>query len=224
MTDAEMLRQIVAALAEGRADIAFSGRLESHMDFPGNSETDKTQFIIAGLLLIGLAYWFGNWWLVAAALALVVAVYLAFWRGIVRRRIRRRFIAKAMADPIVWRKSWSFPGIALSAAGEECKSPAGDWRAFATRLKEQSAPPIRRSIELSLCCGMTQERDRRGAQGAPMSKAKYLSLICLKVPSARIWRSALLKASSSAVSSLRTAIPAPTPRMSGSVKAGPANS
>src|ERR1700759_1561238 len=56
MTDAEMLRQIVAALGEGRADIAFSGRLESHMDFPGNSETDKTQFIIAGLLLIGLAY------------------------------------------------------------------------------------------------------------------------------------------------------------------------
>ena len=46
------------------------------MDFPGNSETDKTQFIIAGLLLIGLAYWFGKWWLMAAALALVVAVYL----------------------------------------------------------------------------------------------------------------------------------------------------
>ena len=142
MTDAEMLRQIVAALAEGRADIAFSGRLESHMDFPGNSETDKTQFIIAGLLLIGLAYWFGKWWLMAAALALVVAVYLAFWRGLVRRRIRRRFIAKAMADPVVWRKSWSFPGIALSAAGEECQSPAGDWRAFATRLKEQSTPPL----------------------------------------------------------------------------------
>ena len=141
MTDAEMLRQIVTALAEGRADIAFSGRLESHMDFPGNSETDKTQFVIAGLLLIGLAYWFGNWWLVAAALALVVAGYLGFWRGVVRRRMRRRFIAKAMADPIAWRKSWSFAGIALSAAGEDCRSPAGDWRAFAVKLKEQSAPP-----------------------------------------------------------------------------------
>jgi len=139
MTDAEMLRQIVAALAEGRADIAFSGRLESHMDFPGNSETDKTQFIIAGLLLIGLAYWFGKWWLMAAALVLVLAVYLAYWRGLVQRRIRRRFIAKAMADPMVWRKSWSFPGIALSAAGEECRSPAGDWRAFATRLKERAS-------------------------------------------------------------------------------------
>jgi len=142
MTDAEMLRQIVAALAEGRADIAFSGRLESHMDFPGNSETDKTQFIVAGLLLIGLAYWFGNSWLMAGALVLVLAVYLAFWRGLVRRRIRRRFIAKAMADPVVWRKSWSFPGIALTAPGEECQSPAGDWRGFATRLKEQSAPPL----------------------------------------------------------------------------------
>jgi len=57
MTDAELLRQIVKALAEGRADIAFSPGLESHMDFPGNSETDKGQFIIAGLALIGLAYW-----------------------------------------------------------------------------------------------------------------------------------------------------------------------
>jgi hypothetical protein len=142
MTDAEMLRQIVSALAEGRADIAFSGRLESHMDFPGNSETDKTQFAIAGLLLIGLAYWFGKWWLVAAAVALVAAVYVGVWRGVVRRRMRRRFIAKAMADPVAWRKSWSFAGIALSAAGEDCRSPAGDWRAFATRLKEQTAAPL----------------------------------------------------------------------------------
>jgi hypothetical protein len=69
-----------------------------------------------------------------------VAGYLAYWRGLVRRRMRRRFVAKAMADPIVWRKSWSFPGIALFAAGEECRSPAGDWRAFATRLKERITP------------------------------------------------------------------------------------
>jgi hypothetical protein len=136
MTDAELLRQIVAALEEGRAEIAFSRGLESHMDFPGNSETDKGQFIIAGLVLIGLAYWFGNWWLVALAAALVTAGYLGFWRRVVRARMRRRFIAKAMGDLKLWRKSWGFAGIALSAAGEECRSPQGDWRAFARRLKE----------------------------------------------------------------------------------------
>ena len=140
MTDAELLRLIVTALGEGRADIAFSGGLESHMDFPGNSETDKGQFIIPGLVLIGLAYWFGNWWLVAASAVLVVAGYFGYWRGVVRARMRRRFVAKAMADLKLWRKSWSFPGITLTAVGEakgdECRSPQGDWRAFAQGLKE----------------------------------------------------------------------------------------
>jgi hypothetical protein len=139
MTDAELLRQITRALAEGRADIAFSGELESHMDFPGNSETDKGQFIVAGLLLIGLAYFLGNWWLVGASAALVAAGYWGYWRKVVQARMRRRFIDKAMSDLKLWRKSWSFAGIALSAAGEECSSPKGDWRAFALRLKERAA-------------------------------------------------------------------------------------
>jgi hypothetical protein len=136
MTDAELLRLIVTALTEGRAEIAFSGGLESHMDFPGNSETDKGQFIIPGLFLIGLAYWFGNWWLVGASVVLLAAGYFGFWRGIVRARMRRRFIAKAMADLKTWRRSWSFAGIMLKRPGEECRSPQGDWRAFAQGLKD----------------------------------------------------------------------------------------
>ena len=104
MTDAELLRLIVTALSEGRAEIAFSGGLESHMDFP--------------------------------SVVLVVAGYFGFWRGMVRARMRRRFIAKAMADMKTWRKSWSFAGITLKRPGEECRSPQGDWRAFAQGLKE----------------------------------------------------------------------------------------
>src|SRR5262245_20746684 len=146
MTDAELLRLIVTALGEGRADIGFSGGLESHMDFPGNSETDKGQFIIPGLVLMGLAYWFGNWWLVAASVVLVVAGYFGYWRGVVRVRMRRHFVAKAMADLKLWRKSWSFAGMILTAQGkakgegEACRSPQGDWRAFAQGLKESRSP------------------------------------------------------------------------------------
>jgi hypothetical protein len=136
MTDAELLRQISDALAEGRADIAFDAGLESHMDFPGNSETDKSQFILVGFGLVALAYWRGNWWLVGAAIALVAAGYWFFWRPVVRRRMRRRFIAKAMGDLKIWRKSWGFPGIRLRAGLAECSSPKGDWRAFATALKK----------------------------------------------------------------------------------------
>ena len=141
MTDAELLRQIVKALAEGRADIAFSPGLESHMDFPGNSETDKGQFIIAGLVLIGLAYWLGNWWAFGAAAVLVAAGYWGFWRRIVCARMRRRFIDKAMSDLNLWRRSWGFAGIALTAEGETCRSPQGDWRAFAAKLKERASLP-----------------------------------------------------------------------------------
>ena len=36
-----------------------------------------------------------------------------------------------MADLMLWRKSWTFPGVKLIAAGQECLSPKGDWRAFA---------------------------------------------------------------------------------------------
>jgi len=136
MTDAEFLRQIVDSLADGRAEIAFERGLESHMDFPGNSETDKTQFIFPGMALVALAYWKGSWWLVGATMVLVLAGYWFFWRRIVRRRMRRRFIAKAMGDLKAWRKSWGFAGIILTAEGEECRSPKGDWRAFAQHLKD----------------------------------------------------------------------------------------
>ncbi len=136
MSDAELLRRIVQALAVGRAEIAFSGGLQSHMDFPGNSETDKVPFILGSVALVALAYWRGDWWLVGAALALVAAGYWLFWRRLVQRRMRRRFIAQAMGDPRLWRKSWGFAGIALRARGEECRSPGGDWRAFAARLDE----------------------------------------------------------------------------------------
>ena len=140
-SDGDLLRAIVAALGAGRAQIEFSPRLQSHLDFPGNSETDKSQFICAALVPIALAYWLANWWLVAGAVALVGAVYFAFWRKLIRARIRRRFIDRAMADPKLWRKSWSLPGVVLKAGTEDCRSPDDDWRAFAARLMERLAAP-----------------------------------------------------------------------------------
>ena len=133
-TDAELLRRIVAALGAGQAKIEFSPRLQSHLDFPGNSETDKAQFIFAALVPLGLAYWQGNWWLVALAVGFIALVYLAFWRRVVRARVRRRFIARAMSDLPLWRRSWRLPGIVLTSQAASCRSPEGDWRAFAARL------------------------------------------------------------------------------------------
>ena len=136
MTDAELLSLIVAALGQGRADIAFSSGLESHMDFPGNSETDKGQFILPALVLVGLAWWFGGWAGFGGAIAILAGLYYAWWRKVVRTRMRRRFIAKAMTDLKLWRKSWGFAGISLKAGPSECLSPKGDWRAFAAELRQ----------------------------------------------------------------------------------------
>lgn len=139
MTDAELLSQIVAALSQGRVEIAFSSGLESHMDFPGNSETDKGQFILPSILLVGAAWWFGGWPAFGAVILLLAGLYYVWWRKVVRARMRRRFVAKAMTDLKLWRKSWGFDGISLKAGETQCLSPKGDWRAFAAALKQPIA-------------------------------------------------------------------------------------
>jgi hypothetical protein len=134
MTDAEYLAELRAALLDGRATVAFSSGLGTHLDFPGNSETDKGQFILVGFVLMALAYWKGSWAIVGGVFILLLVVYWLFWRKVVLRRMRQRFINKVMADLKLWRKSWTFTGIKLSAGSQECQSPKGDWRGFATTL------------------------------------------------------------------------------------------
>lgn len=138
MTDAELLSQIVAALGQGRAEIAFSSGLESHMDFPGNSETDKGQFILPSIVLVGIAWWFGGWPGLAGSILLLGVLYYLWWRKVVHERMRRRFVTKAMTDLKLWRKSWGFAGISLRAGETRCLSPKGDWRAFAAALKQSN--------------------------------------------------------------------------------------
>jgi hypothetical protein len=146
MTDNESLAVLQKALEDGRADVAFSSGITNHLDFPGNSETDKGQFILVGLALMALAYWKGSWPVVGGVFLLLVAVYWLFWRKIVIQRMRRRFIGKVMGDLKLWRKSWTFNGVKLigkspESMGQECQSPKGDWRAFAANLGGVPANP-----------------------------------------------------------------------------------
>ena len=79
------------------------------------------------------------------AVVLLLAIYWLFWRNVIRRRMRQRFINKAMVDMKLWRKSWTFTGVKLRAGANECLSPKGDWRAFAMALAPKanlSAPPM----------------------------------------------------------------------------------
>ena len=134
MTDTELLARLNAALHDGRAEIAFAG-LDSHMDFPGNSETDKGQFLIVALVLLGLAWHFGTWPILAGVAVLIVATYMFFWRKVMHARMQKRFVATVMDNLKLWRKSWGFSGISLTAGGQSCQSPKGDWRAFAAGLE-----------------------------------------------------------------------------------------
>jgi hypothetical protein len=163
MTDTELLSRLNAALHDGRAEIAFAAGLDSHMDFPGNSETDKGQFIVVALILLGLAWHFGTWPILAGTALFIVAVYVAFWRKIVRSRMRKRFLAKVMDDLKLWRKSWGFSGIALIAGGQSCQSPKGDWRSFAAALEEPS-PTIAPGASLQTTL---ESQSRAGVETAP---------------------------------------------------------
>ncbi len=139
MTDNESLAALQKAMQDGRADVSFASGLTNHIDFPGNSETDKGQFIIAGLILVVLAFWKGTIVIAGAVVVALAAIYWLIWRRIVMRRIRKRFITKVMGDLKLWRKSWTFNGIKLIAPGQECLSPKGDWRAFASAVSGASA-------------------------------------------------------------------------------------
>jgi hypothetical protein len=145
MTDIEFLAELRAALLDGRADVAFGAGIGNHLDFPGNSETDKYQFVFLGFILVGLAYWKGSWMLVGGAVVLMLALYWLFWRNVIRRRMRQRFINKVMIDIKLWRKSWTFTGVKLTAGGQECLSPKGDWRGFATTLAPAAGASVRPS-------------------------------------------------------------------------------
>ena len=138
MTDAESLAELRAALVDGRANVMIASGLSTHLDFPGNSETDNGQFLLIGLAVLAIAYWRGSWTVVGVVALVLVAVYWLYWRKVVARRIRKRFIEKATVDLKPWRKSWDFDGITLSAGASECRSPKGDWRAFAAGLKPAS--------------------------------------------------------------------------------------
>jgi len=139
MTDNETLAALQKAMQDGRADVSFSSGLTNHLDFPGNSETDKGQFILVGLILVVLAIWKGTLVIVGAVVVVLAALYWLIWRRIVMRRIRKRFIVKVMGDLKLWRKSWTFNGIKLLAPGQECVSPKGDWRAFAAAVSGANA-------------------------------------------------------------------------------------
>ena len=143
MTDAELLSRLAAAVKRGQADVALAARLQSHIDFPGNSETDNGQFILVAVLLTALAFWLGHFPGAGVAVAVLAAAYWFWWRKIVQKRVRQRFIAKAMTDLKLWRKSWAFNGIALMTGEVQCLSPKGDWRAFAAAL-EKAPPPAAR--------------------------------------------------------------------------------
>jgi hypothetical protein len=141
-SDTELLARLAAALRGGRAEIAFASSLDSHMDFPGNSETDKGQFIVVALILLGLAWHFGTWPILGGVFALVVAAYVFFWRKVMHARMQKRFVATVMDNLKLWRKSWGFNGISLTAGGQSCQSPKGDWRAFAAALEAPAAAPV----------------------------------------------------------------------------------
>jgi hypothetical protein len=67
------------------------------------------------------------------------------WRKVMHAHMQKRFVATVMDSLKLWRKSWGFKGISLTAGGgQTCQSPKGDWRAFAATLGAPTAGRRRR--------------------------------------------------------------------------------
>ena len=131
--------QLFTALRRLHADGKLALRLDykklSHMDSPVGSEADGNIWAYGGLALTVGAWWFRGWQVATAVAIAGVLAYFTVGRMYMHRRIRRRVEDKALAELALWRKLWTFGGVALvPSAGDECAAPQGNWMALVRSL------------------------------------------------------------------------------------------
>ncbi len=103
-----------------------------HMDSPVAVDADSNLWFYGLIVVAGVIWWFAGTYYGVAALAAAAIIYGTIGRGIVERKLRRRFFEIGLKDIMNWRKLWRFKGITLKhpASGAVCASPEGNWQRF----------------------------------------------------------------------------------------------
>jgi hypothetical protein len=138
-TDAELLADLRALLADGAVVLDIDSGKLNHMDSPVGVEAEANRWLLALIAVCGAAAWFGGWLAGLAALVASIALWLGYVRKALHRRVERRVQAKALADVQTWRRLWRFGGVRLVAGDAVCAAPADNWMGF-VRERRPRAP------------------------------------------------------------------------------------
>lgn len=130
-SDSELLAALREQLRAGAVTLALDLARLDKTDSPVSVQAESTRWLYA-LIGLGVA---ATWWqgLPAGSVACIVgvAVWYAWVRPDVGRRIRARVDIYALHDVELWRRLWRFGGVQLRArSGVACVAPAGNWMQF----------------------------------------------------------------------------------------------
>lgn len=143
MDENDLFRLLGEAIAVGRVSVALDYKRLNHTDSPICVEADSNRWIYGTMAAaLGVGY-FAGWPAGLAALAAGIALYFAFGRNWVRRRMAARFNGRALSDIAQFKRLWRLNGVTLALASRPviCRSPKGDWRRFVLENLAKDAAP-----------------------------------------------------------------------------------
>jgi hypothetical protein len=105
-SDAEYLPELRRLLLDGRVRLDFDARRLRGMDSPVAVEAEVMWWALFILASTGLASWWQGWEVAAGVAAASGLIYVTLGGRWLARNLRRRIMAKALADIGMWRKLW----------------------------------------------------------------------------------------------------------------------
>lgn len=136
----DLLAALRRLIAEGEVDLEIDAGKLGHMDSPVAVQAEANRWLVLLVAACGAAFWFAGWAGGGGAVALSVAVWFAYVRRALHRRIERRVHAQALDDVQTWRRLWRFGGMRLLAGGAVCAAPDGNWMQFVRERRAATAP------------------------------------------------------------------------------------
>jgi hypothetical protein len=139
-TAAQLFQTLAGLHDQGKVSLRLDFNRLNHMDSPVGVEADSNIWVYGGLVLTGLAFWFGGVYWAAGVAAVGITAYYTVGRAYVRRRLALRIEERAFKDLALWQKLWRWGGVALvpASGGETCSAPKGNWIALVRSLRDSS--------------------------------------------------------------------------------------
>ena len=132
-SDADLLAVIQRLVASGAIELTLDFAHLDKTDSPVSVQAESTRWLYGLVALALAAAWWGGLAGFATASAIGVAIWFAWVRRDVARRIRLRVETRALLDVALWRRLWRFGGVRLAVrgGGAVCAAPGDNWMQYA---------------------------------------------------------------------------------------------